>query len=305
MPIFNIKDDNELIEIDKKYFKLEKDIQSLTEQNLKTVFNLEFVSTEFSVGKFRIDTLGYDKSNNSFVIIEYKRDRNFSVIDQGYSYLSLLLNNKAEFILEYNEKNNDSIKKNDVDWSQSKIIFVSQEYTTYQKTAVNFKDIPIELWEIKRYDNKTVSYTRLSNTDATESIKSVSKRDKRIESVSDEIKVCSEEDHLKEASDEIRELYDLLKTKILSTGDIQLKATKKYIAFQSNRNVVDIVIQKRVIKLWINLKKGTLDDPKELMRDVSNIGHWGNGEYEASITFDTDIDYLLSLIRQSYIKNSN
>lgn len=37
----------------------------------------------------------------------------------------MLLNNKAEFILEYNEKMDENLRKDDVDWSQSKIIFVA------------------------------------------------------------------------------------------------------------------------------------------------------------------------------------
>jgi predicted transport protein len=40
-----------------------------------------------------------------------------------------------------------------------------------------------------------------------------------------------------------------------------------------------------------------------MARDVSNVGHWGNGDYEAKITKTTDIGYVLSLIRQSYDKN--
>lgn len=83
-------------------FKLEKEIQNIVERNLQTLLGLDFIKTEFSIGSFRIDSLAFDSEKKSFVIIEYKRDKNFSVIDQGYAYLSLMLNNKAEFILEYN-----------------------------------------------------------------------------------------------------------------------------------------------------------------------------------------------------------
>jgi hypothetical protein len=69
----------------------------------------------------------------------------------GYAYLALLLNNKAEFILGYNEYKNQSLKRDDVDWSQSKVIFVSRQFTKYQKQAINFRDLPIELWEISKF----------------------------------------------------------------------------------------------------------------------------------------------------------
>jgi len=71
--------------IKEKPFRLEKEIQELTENNLKTIFGLEFVKSEFALNNFRIDTLAFDKEANAFVIIEYKRDKNFSVIDQGYA----------------------------------------------------------------------------------------------------------------------------------------------------------------------------------------------------------------------------
>ena len=53
--------------------------------------------------ELRVDSLGFDNESKSFTIIEYKRDKNISDIDQGYVYLDLLLDNKAEFILAYND----------------------------------------------------------------------------------------------------------------------------------------------------------------------------------------------------------
>ena len=114
----------------------------MVEENTDEFFNLEFVKSELTIKSFRIDTLCYDKTNGSFVIIEYKNTKNYSVIDQGYTYLSLLLNNKSDFILEYNEIKNRNLKRSDVDWTQSKVIFISPHYTDYQKNSVNFKDVP-------------------------------------------------------------------------------------------------------------------------------------------------------------------
>ena len=52
------------------------------------------------------------------------------------------------------------------------------------------------------------------------------------------------------------------------------------------------------------MPKGSLNDPKEFTRDVSNIGHWGNGDYDLTISNEQEIDYVLSLIKQSY-ENKN
>ena len=171
MDLYKIKNGS-LEEINNESFNLEKDIQSLVENNLETLFNLEFVSTEFTIGEFRLDTLCYDNDTNSFVIIEYKKGSSYSVIDQGYSYMSVMLNNKSDFILEYNERKDTTLKRDKIDWSQSKIIFISQSFNTYQKNSVNFKDVPFELWEIKKFSNNTISLNQYKSS-SKESIKNI------------------------------------------------------------------------------------------------------------------------------------
>ena len=303
MALFKIENNERLENIKEQPFKLEKDIQSLTEKNLKSIFGLDFVKSEFSLNNFRIDTLAFDSDAGTFVIIEYKRDKNFSVIDQGYAYLSLMLNNKADFILEYNENSKETLKRNDVDWSQSRVVFISPSFTTYQKEAINFKDLPIELWEIKRYDNKTVNYNQIKTSGAQESVKTISRQDEAIEKVTKEIKVYTEDEHTEKGTEETKELYETLKSAILNLDELEVKPKKKYIAFVSGSNVVDIHIQKNALKMWLNLQQGDLDDPKEIARDVSSVGHWGNGDYEIVMRTDEELEYVLSLIKQSLRKN--
>jgi len=295
---------NKLSRIKQLSFKLEKEIQDLTEKNLSDIFGLQIVKSEFSLNGLRIDTLAYDNENNSFVIIEYKRDKNFSVIDQGYAYLSLMLNNKADFILEYNENCDRNLKRENVDWSQSRVLFVSPAFSKYQQQAINFKDLPIELWEISRYENDLIQYTRLRSHENSESINKISKKSDVVEKVSSEVKVYTEEDHLSHCSEEIKSLYDELKSQILSIDEnIEVIPKKKYIAFKADRNFVDILPQKSKIKFWLNLSKGQLKDIDSITRDVSNVGHWGNGDYEVSFSNSEELPVLLSLIKQSYEKN--
>ncbi|HBQ61687.1 MAG TPA: hypothetical protein DD671_19275 [Balneolaceae bacterium] len=74
MKLFTSKD-NSLEKISSEPFRLEKDIQDLVEANTKMLFGLEFVSSEFIVDSFRLDTLCYDEENQSFIIIDYKRTK--------------------------------------------------------------------------------------------------------------------------------------------------------------------------------------------------------------------------------------
>jgi len=301
MALFKIEKKLEYIK--EKPFRFEKEIQDLTENNLKNIFGLEFVKSEFALNNFRIDTLAFDKEANAFVIIEYKRDKNFSVIDQGYAYLSLMLNNKADFILEFNENLDKTLKRTDVDWSQSRVLFVSPTFTNYQREAINFKDLPIELWEVKRFENNTISYEQIQKAGAQESIKTISKADKTIDNVAKEIKVYSEQEHLENINEEIKELYEKFKSAIQNLDNLEIKPKKKYIAFVAGKNVIDILPQKKALKMWINMNKGELDDTKGIARDVSTTGHWGNGEYEIQVRDDENLEYILSLVKQSIKKN--
>lgn len=288
--------------VKEKPFKLEKEIQNLFELNLEELMGLQLVKSEFSIKNKRIDTLAYDPQSNAFIIIEYKRNKNISVVDQGFTYLSLMLENKADFIVEYNETLKANLKRSEVDWSQTRVVFVSTSFTENQKTATNFKDIAIELWEVKRYENNLVSVNQIKKSKAAESIKPITSSNSKLVSVTKEIKVYTEEDHLANKLDEVIELYEAFKEAILNLADdIEIEPKKLYIAFKKNKNISDIVILKKGLKLFINLQLGQLEDPKGLMRDVSKTGHWGNGDYETIIKNTKDLEYIMSLIKQALI----
>ena len=293
---------NKLEEIKEESFKKEAELHQLCEANLEEIFGLQFVRREFTVKQFRIDTLAFDSSTNSFVIIEYKNTRNFSVIDQGYAYLSLMLNHKADFILEYNECCQDVLRKDSVEWSQSRVIFVSPVFNNYQKESINFKDLPIELWEVKKFNNGTIYFNPVKGMQPNESIKKLSTVDETVQQVNQEVKTYSESDHLKNRPSEIIELYERIKEYVCALDDsILIKPKKQVIGFHiKNKVFIDTLILKKSLKVWLNLKNGELQDYKGITKDVSNIGHWGNGDYEIQIKDSENLDYILSLIKETY-----
>ena len=303
MPIYE-KIGDTLKEVSEKTFVLERDIQKTVENNMELILNIDFVTREFELSGLRIDSLGFDKESNSFVIVEYKKDRNFSVIDQGFAYLSLLLHNKAEFILKYNESIKSILNRDSVDWSQSRVIFISPSFTTYQRKAIEFKDLPIELIEIKQYSNNTFLFNKIETVEKTESITKIMRRSETAKEISREIKVYSEASHLEGVSDNIKSLYDEIKNNVMLFGsNIQIKPKKLYIAFVRNSTFVYVILRKFRLDLVLNLKKGNLIDTKKIAADVSTTGHWGNGAYMIKITDSIHLGYIISLLRQSYDAN--
>lgn len=284
-------------ELKQKDFKNEKELQTYMENNMKAILGFQFIETEFAVGNFRIDSLAYDKESNAFRIIEYKNIKNGSLVDQGYTYLKLMLERKADFVLKYNEKTNSSLKINDIDWSQSRIVFVSPIYTEYQLNATDFKNIPIDLVKVRKYEDDIVEIDFIKKTSTVKVEDAIF--EVKGSKVNKEIKVYSEEDHLTKLNEQQRALYEQLKQTILALDDIEVEVKKLYIAFKGRTNIVDVVVKQKSLEVNINMKKGTLKDPLKITRDISKVGHWANGDYRVDIKTEDDIDNLVPLIKQS------
>jgi len=303
MPIFKIHNSS-LISIKEIFLALEKNLQKITENNLEIIFGLDFVSSEFALHQFRIDTLAFDNETKSFVIIEYKRDRNLSVIDQGYTYLALMLNNKAEFLLEYNEKRKRNLRRDDVDWSQSRVLFLANSFTTYQQNAINFRDLPIELWEVKKYDNETILYNQLKPTESKESIKTISKN-KIIKNVSRQIKKYSLEDHFKKGWEDSRNIFDDIRSKILEIDTrIEEKVNKYYIGYKiGTSRICEITVYMSKLEIGLaRVDKEDLKDPEgQIIKVPWEKRGWGK-QCNYIIKNEGDIGYALFLIKQVYEK---
>ena len=301
MPIYNI-DGEVLTPIKQVKFKNEKELQNLTEKNLEELFNLKFIATEFQVDNLRIDTLAFNEETKSFVIIEYKNVKNYSVIDQGYSYLSLLLNNKAEFVLKYNLVFNTSLSKEKFDFTQTIVMFISPSYTTYQLRSVEFSDIAFELWKVVKYSNGTVLFDKVNDTNTTASIKQITKENTKKDKVNREIKKYSEEDTLNGKPDDVKSLYDNLKEFIQSNyDDIEIKHLKHYLVFKVNNKIIaSAKVLSNNINTWTNIKENTPNDPDNRIRDVSDVGHYGVGDYQFRIRSEDDFYYFNRLFKQSY-----
>lgn len=302
MPLYNINN-SKLEPIKKVEFKYERELQKLTEDNLEELFGLKFVASEFQLDNLRIDTLAFNEETKSFVIIEYKKGRSYSVIDQGYSYLGLLLNNKAEFVLKYNQKFNKNYGKEDIDFSQTVVMFIAPSYTTYQLKSVEFNDLAFELWKVTKFSNATVLYDQINVSENKASIKEVTSSQTNSEKarVNSEIKKYTIEDVF-EKREHMLDFYYEVKEKIENEfDDVTIKATKLYLVFKVNNKIfVSLKPLSNRIRFWINIEIGKLNDFENKTRDVSKIGHHGVGNYQIDIEPNEDLYYLMSLIKQSY-----
>ena len=77
---------------------------------------------------------------------------------------------------------------------------------------------------------------------------------------------------------------------------------KLYVAYKAETNFVDVVPQKSRLLLSLNLMFHELHDPKNLARDVTNLGRWGNGDAEVVLRTLEELPYAMGLVRQAFEK---
>ncbi|MBI4132564.1 MAG: hypothetical protein HY473_00485 [Candidatus Sungbacteria bacterium] len=303
MPLFRI-DKKTLEPIKEKPFELEREMQRLTEENIETIFGLEFISSEFELHGLRIDTLVFDPQANTFVIIEYKRDKNFSVVDQGLSYLSLMLNNKADFVLECGERRKKPLRRDEIDWSQARVMFLATSFTSYQQNAINFKDFPVELWEVIRYDNSSILYNRLKTGEGRASIKGLNKN-KEIQNVSREIRQYNEEDLIiKGAKSE--SLYRKLKERVLLVDPtLVVHPTKLYLTFRfpndwRNFFAVWFRREKLIIELLRSQPIDFRDPEKRVKYRKDSFKNFNQHISQIEVQDEGELEYAIYLIQQLY-----
>ena len=308
MPLFKLQD-KIVQELKESSFDLEKDLQGIIENNLENILGLEFVAgslnNELNIKvneqDFYIDTLGFNEEDKSFVIIEYKKEKSFSVIDQGYAYLSAMLHNKAEFVLELNQRLKKSYTKKDINWEMSRIIFISPEFTNYQKNAINFKDLPMFLYEVKLYEDNLISLNFIKPYRTAESINSLTK-DKIVNDVSKEIKVYELEDLISQSWSDTKELLeDFEKQLAKEIPETKIKYTQKYIAYTSKhgRNFADIVPLKQGLKIYFRFPYDSVKSNIKI-EDCSKKGHWTTGISYIYLLESIQIPEAIKLSKDSY-----
>ncbi len=103
-----------------------------------------------------------------------------------------------------------------------------------------------------------------------------------------------------------RMLFDMLDKRICNLSpDVKREFKKLYIAYKLDTNFVDVVVQKQRLRISLNMKFSEIYDPKNLCRDITGLGRWGNGDVEVFFEHTSEIDDVMELIEQSYRKQAD
>jgi predicted transport protein len=229
------------------------------------------------------------------VIIEYKRSINENVINQGLFYLDWLMDHKAEFKLLVIEKlGKDYTEK--IEWSSPRLLCIANNFTKYDEHAVKQINRNIELIRYKKYDDDMLLFELVNSQTATEHI-DISDSKKKTNSY----KTFGE--YLKQADSKLTDLYHSIQDFILNLGDdVQEKELKYYKAYKRIKNFICLEVkpQTKHVLLYLRLDPSKIDLKDGLIRDVSNVGHYGTGDLELKISTIEDFEQTKHLIMKSY-----
>jgi predicted transport protein len=306
-----------IMELQGRSMGLERSLQSLMENNLEVLLGVCCLASEYSTGakhKGRIDTLGIDE-NGCPVIIEYKRNINENVINQGLFYLDWLMDHKAEFKLLVLERFDKKTAEN-IEWGGPRLLCIAGDFTRYDEHAVLQMNRNIELIRYRHYPDGFLVLERV-NAVTAEIIPEIATFPVALTPhIKTKQAYTTVSQYLERAPGSVKDLYQSVEDLLLTLGDDVEKKVLKfyfgappggkfYFAFKRIKNIACVEVRVQALCVVAYLKCPITPDTiiEGFTRDVSNIGHFGTGDLEVTIRTKEDIERARHLFEMSYQAN--
>ena len=310
MPLFEISR-NQLLSVEQTNFSLEKELQSLIEKNLETVFNCQFVASEFPTGSVhsgRIDTLALSEDLNP-VIIEYKKIESSELINQSLYYLSWINDHRGDYEIAAQKALGNNIE---IDWSDIRVICIAPNYKKYDLHAVQVMGANIELWSYRLFKNGSVyleevlqkSYSTSTQTKGTSDGKNpVMVEAGRKAAMTRATASYTYDQHHEKKPEKIKQLAQLVQEYILGLDPAVEEIPKKYyVAYRISQNIACVEFQRQKLIIYLKLNPADFDELPKIARDVRQIGHYGTGDLEMTIKSIDDLELAKPFIEKAYQK---
>ena len=293
---------NKVQELKGTAMALERPLQQLIERNLEAMFGIRFVASEHYTGKVHngyIDSLGLDE-NGFPVIIEYKRSVNENVINQGLFYLDWLMDHQADFKLMVLEKFGKQVA-DAIDFRGPRLICIAGDFTRYDGHAVKQMNRNIELIRYKKFEPDLLLLESLNVAEAK-----LNAQDQSGTGAKKTSKARTFTENLTVLDPKTRALYQQVRDFLTSLGDdVQVKTLEQYEAYKRLKNFACITFTptEKLIKIYVNIDPKEAELVKDMVMDVSNIGHWGTGHLLLKVRDAFDLQALKKYLIQSYEQN--
>lgn len=280
---------------------IEKSVQTLFEQNLEALLGVRFLASEFTTTHGgRIDTLGLDE-NGCPVILEYKRASNENVINQGLFYLDWLMDHRKDFQWLVLEKLGKK-EAETVDWSAPRLICIAGDFNRYDDHAVKQIQRNIELIRYRRFGPELLMLDLVAVT-AAKALPVDAKPSGAVEPGGASGRYKTIGTVIEELDPGMRDRFEALRATLLALGDdVQETTLRFYIAFKRIKNFACVEFRPTTgrINVFVKVDPASITLEPGFTRDVSNVGHFGTGDLEITLSKPEDLERALPLIKRSY-----
>lgn len=281
---------------------IEKSVQVLFEKNLDALLGVRFLASEFTTTNGgRVDTLGLDE-NGCPVILEYKRSTNENVINQGLFCLDWLMEHRKDFQWLVLEKlGKEEAEK--IDWSVPRLICIAGDFNRYDDHAVKQIQRNIELIRYRRFGTDLLMLDLVATTSAVGVAANSKTTVAGSEAPTSQGKYKTISDVMKELDAGMIDRFEALRAYLTALGDdVQETTLQFYIAFKRIKNFACVEFRPTTgkILLFVKVDPATVTQESGFTRDVSNVGHFGTGDLEITLTKPDDLEKARPLIQCSY-----
>jgi predicted transport protein len=238
-------------------------------------------------------------------IIEYKNVESSDLINQSLFYLSWIRDHRGDFEIAAQKALGSKIE---VDWSDVRVICIAPNYRKYDLHAVKVMGANIELWTYRLFANDVLYVEEVlqksdlgvgSGTPAGKNPVMVAAGKKA--ALAKATGSYTFDQHLEGKPEAIRSLALAVNDFIagLDPG-IEITPKKFYVAYKTSQDLVCLEVKHQRLLLYLKLDPKKVPGPKDLSRDVSNIGHFGTGDLEVFVKSSEDFEAAKPFIQQAY-----
>ena len=302
MPLF-IFEEGKAQRIGQKEFTNEIKLHKLIDKNLREIFSLRYIKDEYITDKHgRIETLAIDEANRP-VVIEYKKIKESGQLTQANRYITWVRQNPDSFELLVRKNIKDF--KGEIDFSNPRIICFAQEYSIDDKCLA--LSLNAELWKYRYYENDIMTVIR--EEEPEQLIKNRGTGKTSIEKIKRETRKSKTiDEHLKDAANDLKELFYIINDKILDiSADIERYTTNSDIIYKTSVNFAYISIQKRnnALRMLLRSEDRKINDPRNLTEEIPKTHGYGKITHQMHIdpikgNEENYMDGVMEIIFQAY-----
>ncbi|MEU0626864.1 DUF5655 domain-containing protein [Streptomyces sp. NPDC005989] len=286
---------------------LERQLQSLVEQDMEAMLGIRFLASEYSTGlhRGRTDSLGLDENSNP-VIVEYKRGVDSGVLSQAVSYLSWLDSARHEFEALVKEKLGSEVAES-IDWRNPRMVCIAAGFSHHDRVAVHRLRERIDLVRYRVFEGGLLSLLLIESTPG--STRPISHRRQSHER---EVTAGAANEDGKTSSQAtatagaipgcLQDLYAELDEALTVWGEVEVAQLRHYIAYRRMVNVASVIFRPKheAIVVYLKVDPDAVELEEGFSRDMRGIGHLGTGDLEVRIASAADLEKAGPLIRRAF-----